>query len=279
MPSSEDPESESTPNGQHPAEQESLDEGGPEEETGTPSEAGAETVECPNCGHEFEGTYCPACGQEADPSVSTTGVVGGFFRELVDVEHGFWPTFVGLTLRPGTVLRQYLRGVRKGLASPGRYLLAVVVIGIGIDQLLLLAGAASSDSGSSPEEEEGAVKALDVAYDRMDFIFEGQAMIIFFLLMIGPLAALLYRLFEERFDQMAEALAVGSFQAAHAILLGNGVYLVLSVFVVLYTGHPVESSDIAGIAGLMVYLGYIGFASYRCFGPGWWAALKGLSLL
>jgi hypothetical protein len=68
-------------------------------------EAVVETTECANCGRVFTGNYCPKCGQEADPSVSTPAVIGGFFRELVDIENGFWPTFVGLTLRPGNTLR------------------------------------------------------------------------------------------------------------------------------------------------------------------------------
>lgn len=130
--------------------------------------------------------------------MSVTGVIGGFFRELVDVDSGLWPTFVGLTLRPGETLRQYLSGIRKGLTSPGRYLLAAV---------------------------------------------------------------------------MAEALAVRSFLVAHASLLATGLNSLSQAPASLYAGHPVESS---AIVGLVVYLGYIGFASYRCFGPGWISGLKGM---
>ena len=104
-------------------------------------ETEVDTVECPNCGHEFTGNYCPECGQEADPSATVVEVIGGFFRELVDLEHGFWPTFVGLTLRPGAVLRDYLSGVRAGLISPGRYLLAAVVVDVGDDRLFAWIGA------------------------------------------------------------------------------------------------------------------------------------------
>jgi len=99
------------------------------------SGAVVETVECPNCGRVFTGTYCPDCGQEADPSVSATGVIGGFFRDLIDVDDGVWPTVVGLTLRPGKTLQRYLSGIRKGLTSPGQYLLAAVVE-VGVDRFL-----------------------------------------------------------------------------------------------------------------------------------------------
>jgi hypothetical protein len=104
-------------------------------------ETAVEPVECPNCGREFANNYCPECGQEADPSASVVEVIGGFFRELVDVEHGFWPTFVGLTLRPGEVLQQYLSGVRAGLISPGRYILVAVVVSAGTRQFSRWIGA------------------------------------------------------------------------------------------------------------------------------------------
>lgn len=277
------PESESAPEGQHPAEHESLDEGGPEEETGTPSESSAETVECPNCGREFEGTYCPDCGQEADPSVSATGVVGGFLRELVDVEHGFWPTFVGLTVRPGTVLRQYLRGVRKGLASPGRYLLAAVVVSVGIDRVLAWSGAdpnpfeVETTNGSSATggagSGEGFGPALDAAMRTVDFVLEGsQGRIIGYLLLTGLLALLLYRLFEDRLDRRSEALAVGTFLVAHLLFLTSGAELLYKLPASLYTGHPVDTSNLLTFA---ILGGYAGAACYGCFGPGWKAVLKG----
>ncbi|MFB6232335.1 MAG: hypothetical protein ABEL04_14390 [Salinibacter sp.] len=70
-------------------------------------EAIVQTTECPNCGRIFAGDYCPTCGQEADPSSSVAGVIGGFFRELVDLENGFGATLVGLTLRPGQELANW----------------------------------------------------------------------------------------------------------------------------------------------------------------------------
>jgi hypothetical protein len=152
-----------TSNGQDEREaQGAAEQEGPSEDAPAEDEANTvlETIECPNCGDEFEGTYCPNCGQEADPSVSATGVVGGFFRELVDIEHGFWPTFVGLTLRPGATLRQYLSGVRKGLASPGRYLLAAIVVEVSVERVLAWTGASRDpfglDSGSDPSADGGA---------------------------------------------------------------------------------------------------------------------------
>jgi hypothetical protein len=248
------------------------------------SELVSEPIECPNCGHEFEGTYCPSCGQEADPSVSATGVVGGFFRELVDIEHGFWPTFVGLTLRPGTVLRQYLHGVRKSLASPGRYLLAAVVVSVGVDRVLAWSGAdphpfeVETTNGSSATggagSGEGLGPALDAAMRTVDFALKGsQGRIIGYLLLTGLLALLLYRLFEDQFGRRGEALAVGTFLIGHLLFLTSGAELLYKLPASLYTGHPVDTSNLLTFA---ILGGYAGVACYGCFGPGWKAALKGV---
>lgn len=118
------------------------------------SSAIAETTECPNCGRVFVGEYCPSCGQEASLSVSPVDVVGGFFRELVDVERGFGPTLVGLTLQPGETLRGYLQGGRAGLASPGRYLVAAMILSLGIQQLLGWVGAADVPFNASALQED-----------------------------------------------------------------------------------------------------------------------------
>ncbi len=244
-----------------------------------PGEQIAQTAQCPNCGHEFTGNYCPECGQEADPSASVTGVIGGFFRELIELEHGFWPTFVGLTLRPGEVLRQYLSGVRAGLISPGRYLLAAVIVDVGVDQFLAWIGASdlpwaeseASPSSNGAEAEEGFEKAIDVALDQVFIVLEGpQARIAGVLLVTGLLAVLLYRPFGDELEKIGEALATGSFLVAHATFITRGAELLYVGAASLYIGQPAEGPDFFNLA---IFFSYIGFASYQCFGPGWKSVL------
>lgn len=66
----------------------------------------------PEDGAVAEITECSSCGLPA-ATLQTAGkrpirpvanVIGGSFRALVNVENGFWPTFVGLTLRPERLL-------------------------------------------------------------------------------------------------------------------------------------------------------------------------------
>ena len=245
-----------------------------------------QTAKCPNCGRRFVGDYCPECGQEADPSTSATGVIGGFFREFVDLENGFWPTFVGLTFRPGEVLRDYLSGVRAGLISPGRYLLAAVVVGVAADQFLGWIGAsappwAESEAPTSPNgttsDAAGAAggfdEAFETAVDQVGFLITGPQLRIAGVLLLTVLfAALLYRLFGDRLEKMGEALAVASFLTAHAIFLSTGAELLYVGAASLYAGQPAESPS---FLNLTILFGYIGLASYRGFGPGWKSGLKG----
>jgi len=277
MSSSDASHNESPPDGRGPAEPES-----PEEETATPSEGSPEPIECPNCGHEFTGNYCPECGQEADPSTSIVEVLGGFFRELVDVESGFWPTFVRLAVRPGRVLRAYLGGVRKRLTNPGRYLLAAVVVDVAVDRLLAWVGAkdlswtnpgSTSSADGGGETEEGFWAAVEVASEQVGFVFEGPEVRVIGVLLVAALfAVLLYRLLGDELERMGEGVAVACFTIAHATFLSRGADLLYVGAASLYTGHPVGPSS---LLNGVVYVGYAGFAVYSGFGPGWKSAVKG----
>jgi hypothetical protein len=229
-----------------------------------------ETAECPACGRRFVGDYCPGCGQEADPSVSATGVIGGFFRELVDVENGFWPTFVGLTLRPGKTLQKYLSGVRKGSVGPGRYLLAAVVVYVGTDRVERWIGTEPPPVVRPYMTADGKKEALEVAVDYYDFVGE-QARILPFLLLAVLLAFGLQALFRDRFSRGAEALAVGSFLTGHAVLLAEGADL--AFLGARLSGGP--SVELSFRAVVVLIAAYAGIACWGCFGPGWKPALKG----
>ena len=244
------------------------------------SETTVETIECLNCGHEFSGNYCPECGQEGNPSVSITDVIGGFFRQFGDLEHGFWRTFWGLTVRPGEVLREYLGGLRKGLMGPGRYLLAALVIDVAADRLLIWVGARIppwTDAGVSRHLDPTPMDAAsdDIFYTAFVEVFtvlsDPQTRFISLLLMAGLLAAVLYRLIAE-LDRMSEALAVGSFLMAHATFLSRGADLLYTVPAFFYAGQTIETPTLLLV---LVSVGYLGFASHRAFGPGWKGAVKG----
>jgi uncharacterized membrane protein len=279
------PESESTPEGQHPPEQESPDEGGPGEETGTPSEASVDTVECPNCGRVFTGTYCPDCGQEANRELSTVEVFGDFFRELVDTERGFWHTFKGLMLRPGTTVRRYLEGEHRPFMSPGRYLLVSAVIGGVLTQILqwivpstprqaLMVGIATGFAtgfigGTQEQEALPSESAVAEAAHRAEHL---GSLRILTLVALAGLAGLLYRsLFRRHVGSLGESYALAAYAVGHAVILMSGARFVLGMI----HQYWIDVSMLSAFAFLALLLFYPGTVTYGCFGASWWNGLKG----
>jgi hypothetical protein len=124
--------------------------------TGTDNGAAArdKPTVCANCSHSFAGTYCPNCGQKRGAAVTVLDLVSGFFREVMDLEGGFWPTVKGLTLHPGRTLQRYLSGARRSYMHPGRYLLASIVIATLVMQAMTWAGITAETSIT--EEASGA---------------------------------------------------------------------------------------------------------------------------
>lgn len=243
-----------------------------------------ETVECPSCGRRFVGDYCPDCGQEADPIPSATGVIGGFFRELADLEGGFWPTFVGLTVRPGEILRDYLSGVRTGLASPGRYLLAAVVTFFGVSQGLtwlgLLQSGEASLAATIPEGVGGRSRQTMTAY----YEFVGQAAqsqwgaVAGTLVSAGFLSLLFWRLFGDRVHRWSEALAITMFTVGHWTILGAGLLPLVVFLEYLTSGLPAGMSAYI-ISSYLLAFAYPGAVAWG-LGSGWrsavWGALSGV---
>lgn len=227
---------------------------------------------CPNCGTPSPGTYCPNCGQQVDPELSAANVIGGFVREFADVERGFWPTLVGLTLRPRAVLREYLGGARRRFANPGRYLLVAAVVSYGTTVLLRWADVSRPPfAGLRGRTEDGiAEAALDIAREVLRY--RELLMHAGYLVAAAFLAALLWRLFRGALRRPTEALALSGFLTGHAVLLKTVVGdLLYKVPVSLYAGGPVEGMP---ILGPVLVSGYVGGVSYRYFGPGWTAAAK-----
>lgn len=196
--------------------------------------------------------------------MTVTGVAGDFVRELADIEGGFWATLVGLTLRPAEVLKRYLRGIRVGLMSPGRYLLASVVISYGMQWVLVWTGilqtpGAYLDSASISEADEPVAKAYAEAIPQ---IYQSQWFGIgITLVTAGLFTLILRRLLSDEIASWAEALASSAFMVGHATVLGAGIMLLLVPLLFLSTGEPVAITTQSAVA-LLVTIIYVGTAIY-----------------
>lgn len=235
------------------------------------SEAVVETTECPNCGRVFTGTYCPDCGQEADPSVSVTDVLGGFFRELADTEGGLWNTLVGLTMRPGKALSRYLGGARKGLLNPGRYLLVACTVYFAAHWGLTQSGLEAPPSSQIPQTDHELLGPV-ISDILVGVVGSQEYHFAYGLVAVGFLALLLWRLFRDELKKGAEAVALASFLIGHTLILVAGVRLVYISGVYLITGRPVGVPFLLSIGATV---GYPAAAIWSYFGGGWWNLAKG----
>ena len=79
-----------------------------------------EERECLNCGEVSEGLFCNNCGQSMEtPQRITMKTFGkGVAMSFARLTPGFWATFVGLTLCPWDVIREYLHGKRVKYSPP-----------------------------------------------------------------------------------------------------------------------------------------------------------------
>jgi hypothetical protein len=240
--------------------------GGAVQDGGTPqSRALIETQTCPGCGRASAGDYCPDCGREVGREPSVVSVFSGLFREIADIESGFWPTLRALSLRPGRALGRYLRGDRRGLMHPGRYLLAAIILsyatnlGFGRAGLLLSPGQTPQAAGQAG----GGPGGLDAAFRQL---FQYREAVVVSAVAVATLLALTFgRLFRHRVRRGADALAFGTFLTGHATLLASVVSAALVIGEYLLTGDPVAFPQFLFPA---VAIPYVWTAALRTFGPG-----------
>lgn len=79
---------------------------------------------CANCGAPRHGDYCHLCGQHyLDGRPTVGGILMEFLTRSLSLESGLFHTFVQLSVRPGRMIRDYVRGKRQRLTHPVGYLM------------------------------------------------------------------------------------------------------------------------------------------------------------
>lgn len=88
-------------------------------ERGTPtSPVVQEETVCCHCGHVFRGNYCPRCGQNRNAGKGKPKFLKTFREAYPQLSNNFVRTMIQLVLRPGYMIRDYLRGHRVIYQSP-----------------------------------------------------------------------------------------------------------------------------------------------------------------
>lgn len=227
-----------------------------------------ETVVCEGCGRRFVGDYCPDCGQEVRSSPSVNSVVEDFIRELFDIERGFLESVKALTLYPSHALRAFLNGDRTGLMSPGRYLLACIVVNFGVYWGLGKIGLLQF--GQSPSGR--SIRTTGELQETFQALFKHQETQILNGLIVACLLALVIgRLFNRQVSSGAKAAAIGSYLTGHTLLLEAGAAPALAAGQVLRSGASAEPSPYLHLAISVIY---IWVSVHGIFDRTAWAGLK-----
>lgn len=98
---------------------------GPTVLTDPPRDASAQPLDaCPNCEAPRMGEYCHTCGQHfLDGRLTVRRLVRDFVVRMLGLEGGLLRTVVDLTIRPASMIRQYIDGRRQRYTNPVAYLL------------------------------------------------------------------------------------------------------------------------------------------------------------
>jgi len=100
-----------------------------------------ETHECATCGTRFEGNYCPRCGQSAKIGRYSFKKAFLLFLDVWGVgNRGMFRSIRDLILRPGYMIRDYLRGMQMAYFPPFKMLFLLCTLSLLVESGLNIQG-------------------------------------------------------------------------------------------------------------------------------------------
>src|SRR5690606_6820249 len=203
---------------------------------------------CLSCGAARTGPYCAQCGQrELRGRHTLRGMAAAFLGRVLDLDHGLLHTVHQLTVRPGTVVRDYLAGRTVPYTNPVAYLLLCFAA---------FAITARVFGGATGSEDDRALTALVVPF----------------------IAAVSRVLFWRTRLNYAEHLVLVLYLLGHVALILAVLQAVLLPAVRGGPGTVVSGIVVFGALGIAI--AYFGWAFSRIFpARPWLAAAGGLAAL
>ncbi len=138
-------------------------------ERGTPtSPIGQEPTECQHCGHVFRGNYCPRCGQSRTVGKGKPQFVRTFRDAYPQLSSNFFRTMIHLFLRPGYMVRDYLRGHRVIYQNPtSTFVVAASIVAI--------CSTLGNDNDNTPTTGGSVITKLnDVVITQMENVVDSK---------------------------------------------------------------------------------------------------------
>ena len=113
-----------------------------------------EEHECATCGTRFEGTYCPRCGQSAKIGRYSFKKAFLLFLDVWGVgNRGMFRSIRDLILRPGYMIRDYLRGMQMAYFPPFKMFFLLIALSLVVDSGLNIQGINRSKQNEAEEQE------------------------------------------------------------------------------------------------------------------------------
>ena len=149
---------------------------------------------CATCGTRFEGNYCPRCGQSARIARYSFKKALLLFLDVWGVgNRGMFRSLRDLMLRPGYMIRDYLRGMQMAYFPPFKMFFLLFALSILVQTGLNIKGQnyygqqqkeaeemaqdvlnriESVDEPSEAQKKKAETKAKTVEYKKMDELFD-----------------------------------------------------------------------------------------------------------
>ena len=202
------------------------------------------TGTCLNCGSEFNGRYCAFCGQPSKTGrLTVRTMLEGALKGLVDFDKPLYRTLIGLTVRPGSMISEYVEGKRTGYTNPVKYCLSISALLIVLVQLRgSIVEVASRSMSADPTAAEPAAEFLR-QYNEINNVIQPYSNVIS-LAMMPVLAGFFYLVFRKSKRSFADQMAFGCFAVSHvtflniAILAFNLHHLIFDAVTILINVGP-----------------------------------------
>lgn len=167
---------------------------------------------CQNCGIDLNGRYCSACGEDNQtPRLTLKTMASEFFSSFFSYDSGFNTTVRMLLVAPGTLIRNYISGIRSPYYHPVRLLLIFATINAIIFVKFNLMEAVAIRTADTPEEEIAMQYMTGLMNKYMNVLSVG----------VIPFLAIVSRVFiRERKYNLAEHLLVYSYLYAFVLIIG-----------------------------------------------------------
>ena len=132
-----------------------------------------EEHECATCGTRFEGNYCPRCGQSAKIGRYSFKKALLLFLDVWGVgNRGMFRSIRDLILRPGYMIRDYLRGMQMAYFPPFKMFFLLIALSLVVDSGLNIQGINRSKLNEAEEHEIVAGFVAMVYITNMYIIYE-----------------------------------------------------------------------------------------------------------